>query len=361
MKPFTTPSDIDEIVNTTFDNAEKFREVFGGKRILITGACGFLGRYFVETFLRANQICREKGTPPCEIIAIDNLVGWTGTESASPCWPNDPSLAFVNHDVTKDFVPERPIDYVLYAAGIASPHHYRRLPILTLEVATKGFQNILAATGKNTRILYFSSSEIYGDPDPEHVPTSESYRGYVNSMGPRSCYDESKRLGETLAYIHHEQFDRSIMVVRPFNVYGPGMQKRDYRVLPNFAQKILEGNPVTVYGSGLQTRTFCYVTDAVRGFLLILANGEPGEAYNIGATGPEVSMIDLIEVIQKILKPDLEVKYEIAPHPESYPPDEPQRRCPSLLKAKIRLGYTPKVELEDGLERFFGWAKEAYR
>lgn len=353
MKTFTLPSDIEEIVKSTFYTKQKFCETFEGKRVLITGACGFLGRYFVETFLASNEYARKCAIKPCEIIAMDNLVGC----SSKPNWPDDPSLIFVNHDITIPFYPERPFNYVLYAAGIASPHHYRKLPILTLEVATKGFQNILNVTSRDTRILFFSSSEIYGDPDPAHVPTKESYRGYVNSMGPRSCYDESKRLGETLAHIYHTSFDRPIMVVRPFNVYGPGMQRTDYRVLPNFADKIMKNEPVTVYGPGTQTRTFCYATDAISGFLQILVKGKSGEAYNIGNTDPEISMLDLVEVLAKVLKGDYKVECIVAPHPESYPPDEPQRRCPDLSKAKSDLDYAPQVDLETGLRRFFIWAQ----
>ena len=149
-------------------------------------------------------------------------------------------------------------------------------------------------------------------------------------------------------------------IVRPFNVYGPGMQKLDYRVLPNFAAKILEGEAVTVYGTGEQTRTFCYVTDAITGFLKVLLHGEPGEPYNIGNPSPEISMLKLVETIRDEL-PHLNVQHHVAEHPDTYPADEPLRRCPDITKARTQVGYEPKIPLDEGLKRFFGWAQDAYR
>lgn len=347
---FLLDSDIDEICLRLGGIAPQF----AGKRILITGARGFLGRYLSDVFLRLNAV---KLDAPCEVIAIDNLVtsGQLGAEL-----PRDRSFAFVNHDIVKPFYPERPVDYVLHLAGIASPYYYRKWPLETLEVATTGLKNVLElAKSSSARLLFFSSSEIYGDPDPNHVPTKESYHGHVSSLGARACYDESKRLGETLVRIYHTHFGVKGMIVRPFNVYGPGMQKLDYRVLPNFAAKMLSGEPVSVYGTGRQTRTFCYVTDAIVGFLSVLVGGQPGEPYNIGNPQPEISMLDLVRTIHDVL-PELHVQHRVVEHPDTYPADEPQRRCPDITKARLQVGYEPNVTLEDGLRRFFGWAKTAY-
>jgi UDP-glucuronate decarboxylase len=294
---------------------------------------------------------------PCEVVAIDNLVtsGALGAEL-----PKERSYAFVNHDIIKPFYPERPVDFVLHLAGIASPYYYRKWPLETLEVATTGVKNMLElAKASNARLLFFSSSEIYGDPDAAHVPTKESYNGYVSCLGARACYDESKRLGETLVRIYNTQFGTKGMMVRPFNVYGPGMQKLDYRVLPNFAAKILAGESVQVYGTGHQTRTFCYVTDAIRGFLQVLVNGLPGEPYNVGNPEPEISVLKLVEIIAHGM-PELNVKYQVVEHPDTYPADEPQRRCPDITKARLQVNYEPKVPIEEGLRRFFVWAKTAY-
>jgi UDP-glucuronate decarboxylase len=173
-----------------------------------------------------------------------------------------------------------------------------------------------------------------------------------------NCYDESKRLGETLVQIYHEYYGVQGKIIRPFNVYGPGMQKTDYRVLPNFAAKVLEKKSLQVYGTGNQTRTFCYVTDAIRGFLQVLVNGVPGEPYNIGNPTPEVSVIDLVKEIEIAL--DRKIEYDVVSHPDSYPADEPNRRCPDITKAQNQIGYNPKVSLHEGLIRFFKWAEKAY-
>jgi UDP-glucuronate decarboxylase len=294
---------------------------------------------------------------PCEVIAIDNMItaGPFGAIHAS-----DRMLAFVQHDIVKPFYPERPVQYVLHLAGIASPFYYRKWPLETLEVATTGLKNVLElARNDGARVLFFSSSEIYGDPDPRHIPTPESYNGNVSPLGARACYDESKRLGETLLRIYQTHFGVNGMIVRPFNVYGPGMQKLDYRVLPNFAARMLAGEPLHVYGHGRQTRTFCYVTDAVCGFLQVLLNGLPGEPYNIGNPRPEISIIQLAEIIAKTMS-ESNVTYRLIEHPDTYPSDEPQRRCPDITKASLQVGYVPRVPLEEGIRRFLGWAKAAF-
>jgi UDP-glucuronate decarboxylase len=347
---FLLENDVSEICSSL----GSLPRAFSGKRVLITGARGFLGRYFTDVLLNLNKVSLDQ---PCEVIAIDNLItsGQLGSEL-----PQDRSLAFVKHDIVKPFYPERPVDYVLHLAGIASPYYYRKWPLETLEVATTGLKNVLdLAKASRARLLFFSSSEIYGDPDASHVPTEESYRGNVSSLGARACYDESKRLGETLVRIYHTHFGVPGMIVRPFNVYGPGMQKLDYRVLPNFAARILADEPVNVYGSGEQTRTFCYVTDAIRGFFQVLLDGQPGEPYNIGNPEPELTMLELVNTIGRAM-PELNVKSRLIEHPDTYPADEPQRRCPDITKATLQVGYTPTVGLEDGLRRFFGWAKTAY-
>lgn len=345
------PLDIDEIVYHLRD----LRPLVSGKRFLITGSQGFLGRYFVETLLQMNILMQAEGFDPCEIIAMDNMVtaGKLGEEVTS-----DKAVTFTQQDVIQPFYPEKPVDYILHLAGIASPYYYRKMPLETLDVATKGLRNVLeVARISKARILFFSSSEIYGDPDPRFVPTNEEYRGYVSSMGARACYDESKRLGETLVKIYQTQYGTAGMIVRPFNVYGPGMQKTDYRVLPNFAAKIISGEPVDIYEPGTQTRTFCYITDAIEGFLRVLFLGLPGEAYNIGKPSPELTMRELFDRI-RLTYPQATAR--IIPHPSTYPADEPQRRCPDISKAEVQVGYRPRVDIDTGLQRFFDWAKKTY-
>ncbi|MGE5505867.1 MAG: NAD-dependent epimerase/dehydratase family protein [Actinomycetota bacterium] len=349
MAEFLLKSDIAEIVAGLGEAAHGF----SGKTVLLTGGRGFLGRYFMDIFAHLNEHVLAK---PCRLVAMDNLIT-AGKEGAEI--PELPNVTFIQHDVIQPLQWEDDVHYVIHAAGIASPFYYRAYPLETLEVAARGTRNMLeVAEAHNARFTFFSSSEIYGDPDPKHVPTQESYRGNVSCQGPRACYDESKRVGETLCHIFHEKFGTHTNTIRPFNVYGPGMQETDYRVLPNFANRLKAGMPLNVYGSGNQTRTFCYITDAMIGFLLVVLKGVPGEPYNIGNPKPEISMVDLVHRIEKVLKK--KVEHNVIEYPDSYPADEPNRRCPDIKKARLQLGFEPRIELEEGLKRFLGWADRVY-
>ncbi len=342
-------SDIHEIK----DQITEFSNNFLDKRIIITGARGFLGRYFIETFNLLNEKLLVK---PVKIIALDNLItsGKSGVN-----YPEYKNVEFIKHNVIENFETSESVDYIIHAAGIASPFYYRAFPLETLDVAITGTKNMLnLAKNKNAKFIFFSSSEIYGDPDPKDVPTTESYRGNVSSQGPRSCYDESKRVGETLCYIFNTLYGVHTNIIRPFNVYGPGMQETDYRVLPNFASQIIKGKPLNLYGSGKQTRTFCYITDAIEGFLRVVSKGMPGETYNIGNSQPETSMLELVQKIEKIYKKS--IPFNLVDYPDSYPADEPNRRAPDISKAFNQLGYNPKVSLEEGLNKFFKWAEKNY-
>ena len=344
--PLWLRSDIVEISGRLGKEARQF----SGKTVVVAGGCGFLGRYFTAVFTHLSESVLKK---PCRLLVVDNFI--TSGEAGSKPGPV-PHGRFIRHDISKPLRAGAKVDYILQAAGIASPFYYRAYPLETLEAAIGGTKNMLELARKDgARLLFFSSSEIYGDPDAKHVPTAESYRGNVACLGPRSCYDESKRLGETLCYIYHNHYGTHAAMVRPFNVYGPGMQERDYRVLPNFASRIKAGRPLRLYGSGRQTRTFCYVTDAITGFLLTLLRGAPGEAYNIGNPVPEVSMLDLLKHTEYALGQP--VKHTLVEYPDSYPADEPMRRCPDITKARLQLGYEPRVSLGEGLKRFFGWTQ----
>ncbi len=342
-------SDIAEVVHGLGETVQ----AFSGKTVLMTGGRGFLGRYFTEAFLHLNEAVLKK---PCRVLLLDNLIT-AGAEGAR--FKASRHVRFRRHNVIKPLAFRGHLDYIIHAAGIASPYYYRAYPLETLEVAIQGTKNCLdLAQDRGARMLFFSSSEIYGDPDPKHVPTPESYRGNVSCLGPRACYDESKRLGETLCGVYHVKFGTAAVIVRPFNVYGPGMQETDYRVLPNFAGRIKAGLPLKVYGSGRQTRTFCYVSDAISGFLRVLLKGVPGEAYNIGNPDPEVSMTDLVRHTEAVL--GRRVKVDLVEYPDSYPGDEPNRRCPDITKARRQLGYEPRVPLREGLRRFYHWADSVY-
>jgi len=349
MIGFCLPDDIAEIT----DGLGATANAFEGKRVLVAGGMGFLGRYFTAVFEHLNKnILRQ----PCRVVILDSLI--TATDEVMKA-SSGRGFEFRQQSITDPIADDDGFDFILQAAGIASPYYYRKYPLETLEVATVGTKNLLnLARDHGARLLFFSSSEIYGDPDPDHVPTPESYRGNVSCLGPRACYDESKRLGETLCRIYHEEFGVRSRMVRPFNVYGPGMQKTDYRVLPNFAAHVAEGEALNVYGVGTQTRTFCYVTDAIVGFLKVLVDGSHGEPYNIGNPRPEISVLELVAEIESVLGRKLDVHR--VDYPDTYPADEPNRRCPDITKARRQLGYEPRVDLVTGLERFFRWAEAAY-
>ncbi|MBI4969604.1 MAG: NAD-dependent epimerase/dehydratase family protein [Rhodospirillales bacterium] len=349
MVEFLLKTDIAEIADRLTPAAQDF----AGKTVLLTGGRGFLGRYFMEVFAELNRRVLKK---PCTLVALDNLIT-AGKEGAKV--EAYPHTKFVEHDVIKPYGWKGALHYVIHAAGIASPFYYRAYPLETLEVAITGTRNMLELAHKHqARFAFFSSSEIYGDPDAKHVPTPESYRGHVACQGPRACYDESKRVGETLCHIFHETRGTHTNTIRPFNVFGPGMQETDYRVLPNFANRIKGDRPLNVYGSGNQTRTFCYITDAMVGFLLTILKGVPGEAYNIGNPKPEIAMVELVQRIERVLARP--VKHNIVEYPDSYPADEPNRRCPDIRKARLQLGFEPAVDLDEGLRRFLVWSDGVY-
>lgn len=307
----------------------------------------------MEIFNELNERVLEQ---KMQVIVLDNLIT-SGKEGSSI--PKYKNIEFVNHNVIEKFNYDKKINYIVHAAGIASPYYYRAYPLETLGVAIDGTRNMLELAELNSaKFIFFSSSEIYGDPDPKNIPTKESFRGNVSCTGPRACYDESKRVGETLCNIFHNVKGVHTNTIRPFNVFGPGMQETDYRVLPNFTSRIKGEIPLQIYGTGNQTRTFCYITDAMEGFIRVILSGVSGEAYNIGNPDPEISIVELIKKIELILGKN--VSYNIIDYPDSYPADEPTRRCPDILKAKIQIKYQPKIEINEGLKRFINWSDKIY-
>lgn len=302
---------------------------FDGKRVLVTGAAGFLGKW----------LCHSLRVLGAEVVGVD-LVESAGCRIEDIADERDPF-----HTA---WTLREKFDLILHAAGNASPRTYRAKPLETLEVSHTGTRNVLeCAKRSGARTIVFSSSEIYGDPTV--VPTPETYRGNVDCLGPRACYDEGKRVAETITRIYAERFGVHACIVRPFNVYGPGMSLEDYRVLPNIARSLSRDEEIVIYGTGQQTRTFCYVTDAIRAVLALMVHGESGEAYNVGNSGPEVTMEQLARKCLAVT--GRHVPIVLRDPPASYPGDEPQRRCPDL--SKISRWYAPRVGLDEGLRRFF--------
>ena len=326
-------------------------KILRGKTILLTGGCGFLGKYFIEIFNHINHNNNNK----IKLIVVDN----TSLKNFTYLKNKYKNFKFINQNVCKKINIKNKIDIIVHAAGIASPFFYRKKPLETLEVAVNGTKNCLELAKKNkSKFVFFSSSEIYGDPDISKIPIKEDYRGNVSSMGPRACYDESKRVGETLCYIYQHKYNLKINIIRPFNVYGPGMGQKDYRILPNFIDNILNKRKLKVYGTGKQTRTYCYITDAMIGFLKVIVKGKSGEVYNIGNNKPEISVFDLFKLLKKIYPK--RILFQKIDYPKSYPEDEPQRRCPDITKAKKQLKFKPNIKLEKGLNNFIKWAKYNY-
>jgi UDP-glucuronate decarboxylase len=338
--------DLEAIAKNLMPEAKKLE----GKTLLISGGSGFLGNYIVGTIALLNKTVFSK---PCKVISLDNFI--TGSRQNFLEGMDDPNITFREGDVTKPLDIQEPIDFIIHAAGLASPVYYQRYPLETIETTITGAKNLLELARKQNNLqsfLFFSSSEIYGDPDPKYIPTPEDYRGNVSSIGPRACYDESKRLTETICTVYHNLYKTPIKIVRPFNVYGPGMKVNDYRVVPNFIAKGLRNEDLPVHGKGSQTRTFCYISDAITGFLKVFLSEHSEAIYNVGNDQEEINMFELATKVSDLLPSRVPIK--LISYPDTYPADEPRRRCPDLTKVKT-LGYAPQVDLKTGLVRTIRW------
>ena len=336
--------------------------LMSGKRLLITGGAGFLGYYLTQSILSWNSENLDK--PAISLVVYDNFM------RGVPKWLKalvDNSLLTVKKYDVIDPLPDDmgDFEYIIHAATIASPIYYRRHPIETMDANVYGLRHLLdyciAQKEKQKPVeafLFYSTSEIYGDPTPENIPTPETYRGNVSCTGPRACYDESKRYGETMAVNFARQYDLPIRLVRPFNNYGPGLKITDKRALPDFARNVLAGEDIIMLSDGSPTRTFCYVADAIIGYFKVLLLGKNGESYNIGLDKPEISVRQLAEEVIKVARQLFDYKgkliFKISEDRE-YLTDNPNRRCPIIDKAREQLGYNPSIQLEEGLKRSLLW------
>ena len=352
--------DLDYIVQSLEDEFASME----GTRLLITGGAGFLGFYMVQAVLHWNRTLAAR---PTSITVLDNFA------RGMPDWIQslgDPQeLQLVKHDVTEPLPEELgAFDYVIHGAGIASPGLYRRIPIETMDANVGGLRLLLDTAIDWTRsgqplsgLLFYSSSEIYGDPVPSAIPTPETYRGNVSCTGPRACYDESKRFGETLTVNFAQVHDLPATIVRPFNNYGPGMKITDGRVIADFCKSVIEGRDIVMYSDGSPTRTFCYVADAVVGYYKVLIRGQAGEPYNIGVAEPEISIAGLASMVVETARDLFDYHGDVVLTPsaeEDYLTDNPLRRCPDVTKARTELDYNPSVGLEEGIRRTLTWYVE---
>ena len=340
---------------------EEFRAM-EGSNLLITGGAGFLGYYLVQSVLFWNQ--RVAGNRPIHVTVMDNY------QRGAPGWilalRGNPDLGLVEHDVRRALPSGiREFQYMIHAAGIASPTYYRRFPIETMDTNIDGLRHLLTyARARQSSaepvkgFLFYSSSEIYGDPLPEAIPTPEDYRGNVSCTGPRACYDESKRYGETLCVNFARQYGLPVTIARPFNNYGPGLKITDRRVIPDYASDVLEGRDIVMLSDGAPRRTFCYAADAVAGYYKVLVAGRPGEPYNIGVERPEISMAQLADKIVELARGLFGYRGKVvrqASTETDYLVDNPSRRCPVITKARTELGYNPSIGLDEGLRRSLVW------
>lgn len=344
---------------------ENLSEEFGvlsGKNLLITGGAGFLGYYLVQAISHWNR--HIASAKPIRLTVYDNY--FRGVPRWLKALEGEDHIVLKEHDVTNP-LPEDIADYpyIIHGATIASPFYYRKYPIQTMDANVNGLRYLLEHFWnqqqggiRNGGFLFFSTSEIYGDPAPESIPTPETYNGNVSCTGPRACYDESKRFGETLCVNFAQQHGLPIKTVRPFNNYGPGLKITDRRALPDFARDVIAGRDIVMYSDGSPTRTFCYIADAIVGYYKVLVKGQSGEAYNIGSDKPEISILTLanrvVESSRNLLGYKGKVVRQVS-EDKDYLVDNPNRRCPVIEKARSELGYDPSISLDEGLKRALLW------
>ncbi|GCL39534.1 NAD-dependent epimerase/dehydratase [Sphaerospermopsis reniformis] len=296
-------------------------------RILVTGGAGFIGSHLIDRLMADGH----------EVICLDNF--YTGNKRNLLKWFNNPYFEMIRHDITEPIRLE--VDQVYHLACPASPVHYQYNPIKTVKTNVMGTLNMLGLAKRvKARFLLASTSEVYGDP--EIHPQTEDYRGSVNPIGIRSCYDEGKRIAETLTFDYYRENKVNIRVARIFNTYGPRMLENDGRVVSNLVVQALKGVPLTVYGEGKQTRSFCYVSDLVEG-LMRLMNGDYIGPVNLG-NPDEYTILELAQTVQNMVNPDAEIKFE------PLPSDDPRRRRPDITKAKTLLNWQPTIPLQEGLK-----------
>jgi len=307
------------------------------KRILITGGAGFLGSHLCERLLRDGH----------DILCVDNF--FTGSKTNIAHLISNPYFELMRHDVTFPLYVE--VDRIFNLACPASPIHYQHDPVQTTKTSVHGAINMLGLAKRvKARIFQASTSEVYGDPE-EH-PQPESYWGRVNPIGPRSCYDEGKRCAETLFFDYQRQHNMDIKVVRIFNTYGPRMHPNDGRVVSNFIVQALRGDDITIYGDGSQSRSFCYVDDMIEGFVRMM-DSEPGFTGPVNMGNPdEFTMLELAENVLKQTGSKSKLTFK------PLPTDDPRQRQPDIALAKEKLGWEPKVRLQDGLKETIAYFRK---
>lgn len=306
------------------------------RNILVTGGAGFLGSHLCERLL-------DRGD---NVICVDNF--FTGRKDNILSLIGNPRFEVVRHDIVHPFFLE--VDQIYNLACPASPIAYQYNPIKTIKTSTVGVVNVLGLAKRcRARVLQASTSEVYGDPEVH--PQTEDYWGHVNPLGPRSCYDEGKRVAESLCMNYHLAHGLEVRIIRIFNTYGPRMDPNDGRVISNFLTQSMQGEPLTVYGDGTQTRSFCYVDDLIRGMMALMDQDEHTGPVNVGNPG-EYTMLELAEQVLKLTGSKSEIQFV------PLPKDDPKQRCPDITRAKDLLGWTPEVDLVTGLTKTVAYYRD---
>lgn len=319
-----------------------------GKTILITGANGFLPAYIIETLLYLNE---KKFNKQTRILALVRNID--KAKKRFQHYENRSDLIWINQDVSDPIITDYNIDYIIHAASQASPKYYGIDPVGTLKANVLGTYNLLELARKQNIIsfLYFSSGEVYGQLKEEQIPTREDDYGYVDPMNVRSCYGESKRMGETMCVSYWHQYKIPAKIVRPFHTYGPGMELDDGRVFADFVSDIVNNRNIVMHSDGSAIRPFCYLSDATVGFFTILLNGENGSAYNIGNEHAEISIFELAKTLVNLFpEKNLEVVRVEVKNDKTYIKSPIVRNCPDTSKIK-KLGWNSQVSITDGFKR----------
>ncbi len=314
------------------------------KKILVTGSSGFIGQHLIDLLV-------ELGNGNNKIFGIDIV---------------QPKIKYENFKFIKKSLfkiknsdlPKIKFDYVVHLAGIPSPTYYKKNPIGTIYLNSNLTEILIKKCLRDkSKFIYFSSSEIYGNPSSEFIPTKENFNGNVSSISDRSCYDESKRMGETLTYIYKNYYNLDAKIIRPFNFYGNGMKSKDKRIIPQFFYQSLKNRNITVFDKGLQTRSYCHINDAIIMIVHIIFKGK-NFVYNVGNPNEEKNALEIAQLIKKICKSNNNIT-KIS-YPKDYPSDEPLRRCPNIQKFIKEFGYKPKINLQKGLEEFKNYASDNF-
>ncbi len=340
--------DVEEIAKE-FKN---YRSKLKNKKIIITGGAGFLLSYFCDLI----YVFNSKYQFNVKLIVYDKFV--LGFPNRLKKYKKNNNIKFINKDLSKKFRINTGCDYLIHGASIASPIFYRKHPIDTIKVNVLGLINILdtinLSVKKPKSIIFMSSSEVYGNPSLENIPTKEDYNGNVSFIGPRACYDESKRIGETICVNYFNKYKLPIKIIRPFNVFGPGQNLNDKRIIPDIIKGIIK-KKITLYSDGSPKRSFCYISDQIRGILNILINGRNGQAYNIG-NDEMISIRDVTKSFIANTKHHVKLEFKINKD-KNYTVDNPQNRCPNLSKAKKVNNWKPITKTKKGILRTLQYYK----